>query len=187
MLFLLVSLLLFILGAEFLGVLLLVIYAGAIILLFLFVVFLLNLRTVELYNDFRSYVPVGAMIAVLLWATLCLVAQEIFLAEAGEELPSESPWQALFFGEQNLSLFGHVLYEHWGFFSILVAVLLLTVMCAVIFITLAISQKAESRARGPKRIEVDLAVVGRRLSVTLWSKSKRESSEPAQKKLSKGS
>lgn len=185
MLFLLVGLLFFILGAEFLGVLLLVIYAGAIILLFLFVVFLLNLRTVELYNDFRSYLPVGAMIAVLLWATLCLVAQEIFLAEAGEEL--ESPWQALFFGEHNLSLFGHVLYEHWGFFSILVAVLLLTVMCAVIFITLAISQKAERRARGPKRVEVDLAVVGRRLSVTLWSKSKRESAGAAQKKSSKGS
>jgi NADH-quinone oxidoreductase subunit J len=77
-LFLLVSLLFFIMGAEFLAVLLLVIYAGAIILLFLFVVFLLNLRTVELFNDFRTYLPVGGFIALLLWSTLCLVAQESF-------------------------------------------------------------------------------------------------------------
>lgn len=90
-LFILVSLLFFLLGAEFLGVLLLVIYAGAIILLFLFVIFLLNLRTVELYNDFRIYLPVGGFIGVLLWATVCLAAQESLGSGESSWLHGEGP------------------------------------------------------------------------------------------------
>ena len=60
--FILVSVLFFIIGAEFLAILLLVIYSGAMILLFLFIVFLLNLRSVELFNSFMSYLPIGISI-----------------------------------------------------------------------------------------------------------------------------
>lgn len=90
-LFLLVSLLFFLLGAEFLAVLLLVIYAGAIILLFLFVVFLLNLRTVELYNAFKIYLPIGCFITLLLWIVLCLLGHDLWSSSPGNLKELEGP------------------------------------------------------------------------------------------------
>ena len=49
--FILTAVLLFILGAEFLAILLITVYIGAIAILFLFVVMLLNLRMIEAYNS----------------------------------------------------------------------------------------------------------------------------------------
>jgi NADH-quinone oxidoreductase subunit J len=53
------------LGAEFLALLLLIVYVGAISILFLFVVMMLNLRLVEIYGDLYGYLPVGALIGFL--------------------------------------------------------------------------------------------------------------------------
>jgi NADH-quinone oxidoreductase subunit J len=59
------ALLFFLVGAEFLGILLITVYVGAIAILFLFVVMLLNLRIVELYSTMQYHVPVGAFVGVL--------------------------------------------------------------------------------------------------------------------------
>jgi len=178
-LFLLVSLLFFLLGAEFLAVLLLVIYAGAIILLFLFVVFLLNLRTVELYNTFKIYMPIGCFITLLLWIVLCLLGQELWSPSPGNLKELEAPWVAVFSFDFNLNLFGHLLYEHFGYFTILVAVLLLTVMAAVILVTLALDNKQGPGLRSlPKGALATSLRLGKHLSLSAWSTSK-----PTQKNL----
>lgn len=57
--FLLSSLVFLFLGAEFLSILILIVYVGAICILFLFVVMLLNLRLDELYSSFLDYFPIG--------------------------------------------------------------------------------------------------------------------------------
>lgn len=55
MIYFLLAILLFILGIEFIAILLIIIYVGAIAVLFLFVVMLLNIRTLELnQNSLRS-------------------------------------------------------------------------------------------------------------------------------------
>jgi NADH-quinone oxidoreductase subunit J len=51
------------LGAEFISLLVLIIYIGAIAVLFLFVVMMLNLRVIEVYNAFFNYLPIGSLIA----------------------------------------------------------------------------------------------------------------------------
>ena len=53
------------LGAEFLAILIFIIYVGAISILFLFVIMLLNLRTIELYTTFFNYFPIGGFIGFL--------------------------------------------------------------------------------------------------------------------------
>jgi NADH-quinone oxidoreductase subunit J len=63
--YLVVAIFFMFLGAEFLSILILIIYVGAISILFLFVVMLLNLRTVELYNTFLNYFPIGSFIGFL--------------------------------------------------------------------------------------------------------------------------
>lgn len=166
-LFVVAALLFFTMGAEFLAVLLLVIYAGAIILLFLFVVFLLNLRTVELYNSFRSYIPVGIFMSVLLWATLSLTAAESFTEDPVEGLRELAQWQHFLWEDSNVHLFGYLLYEHLGFFTILVAIILLVVMCAVIVVTLDIDNKHRSVQGTPQRSgSASVLRLGKKLSVS---------------------
>jgi NADH-quinone oxidoreductase subunit J len=62
------------LGAEFLAMLLVVVYVGAVAVLFLFVVMMLDVDFAELKQGFLSYMPIGAIIALALLAELTLVA-----------------------------------------------------------------------------------------------------------------
>ena len=62
------------LGAEFLAMLLVVVYVGAVAVLFLFVVMMLDVDFAELKQGFLSYLPIGALIAFALLAELTLVA-----------------------------------------------------------------------------------------------------------------
>jgi len=62
------------LGAEFLAMLLVVVYVGAVAVLFLFVVMMLDVDFAELKQGFLSYMPIGALIAFALLAELALVA-----------------------------------------------------------------------------------------------------------------
>src|SRR5215475_3182218 len=60
-------------GAEFLAMLLVIVYVGAVAVLFLFVVMMLDIDFVELKQGFLSYLPLGACIGLALLAELVLV------------------------------------------------------------------------------------------------------------------
>ncbi|MFZ4603216.1 MAG: NADH-quinone oxidoreductase subunit J [Caulobacterales bacterium] len=61
------------LGAEFLAMLLVVVYVGAVAVLFLFVVMMLDVNFAELKEGFLSYLPLGALVGLALLAELILV------------------------------------------------------------------------------------------------------------------
>ena len=60
--FLLSVLCFLLLGAEFFGILILIVYVGAVSILFLFVIMMLNLRIVEVYQNIVNYSPIGSVI-----------------------------------------------------------------------------------------------------------------------------
>jgi len=60
-------------GAEFLAMILVVVYVGAVAVLFLFVVMMLDINFVELRQGFSRYLPVGAAVGLVLLAELVLV------------------------------------------------------------------------------------------------------------------
>ncbi len=60
-------------GAEFLAMILIVVYVGAVAVLFLFVVMMLDVDFAELRQGFLSYLPVGALVGAVLLAELLLV------------------------------------------------------------------------------------------------------------------
>src|ERR671937_1721192 len=60
-------------GAEFLAMILVVVYVGAVAVLFLFVVMMLDINFAELRSGFVRYLPVGSLVAVVLLAELALV------------------------------------------------------------------------------------------------------------------
>src|SRR6478752_7333941 len=61
------------LGAEFLAMILVVVYVGAVAVLFLFVVMMLDVDFAELRQGFLQYLPVGALVGVIFLAELLLV------------------------------------------------------------------------------------------------------------------
>src|SRR3972149_8194033 len=61
------------LGAEFLAMILVIVYVGAVAVLFLFVVMMLDVDFVELRQGFLNYLPVGALVGVVLLAELLIV------------------------------------------------------------------------------------------------------------------
>ena len=61
------------LGAEFLAMILVIVYVGAVAVLFLFVVMMLDINFVELRQGFLQYLPVGGLIGFILIVELLLV------------------------------------------------------------------------------------------------------------------
>ena len=61
------------LGAEFLAMILVVVYVGAVAVLFLFVVMMLDVDFAELRQGFLQYLPVGALVGIILLAELIAV------------------------------------------------------------------------------------------------------------------
>jgi len=114
------------LGAEFLAITLVLVYVGAVMVLFLFVVMMLDVNFEDLRKHFRSYIPVGATVGALVLVEMVLViVSGAGAAGAGPAVPSGSNTKAL----------GRVLYTDYVYPFELAAVLLLIAIIAAIAIT----------------------------------------------------
>ncbi len=75
------------LGAEFLAMILVIVYVGAVAVLFLFVVMMLDINFVELRQGFLQYLPVGALIGLVLLVELVLVFGAWVVGARGRPAP----------------------------------------------------------------------------------------------------
>ena len=64
-------------GAEFLAMILVVVYVGAVAVLFLFVVMMLDVDFAELRQGFLQYLPIGALVGIVFLAELLLVRRRL--------------------------------------------------------------------------------------------------------------
>jgi len=64
------------LGAEMLAMLLVIVYVGAVAVLFLFVVMMLNIKTAALKKGFQAYLPIGLILALILFVELAAVVYD---------------------------------------------------------------------------------------------------------------
>src|SRR6187200_990826 len=71
-------------GAEFLAMILIVVYVGAVLVLFLFVVMMLDVDFSELKQGVLQYLPIGMLIGGIFLAELVMVVTTYFVAPAGE-------------------------------------------------------------------------------------------------------
>jgi NADH-quinone oxidoreductase subunit J len=60
-------------GAEFLGIALILVYVGAVMVLFLFVVMMLDIDVAPLREGFVRYLPIGAIVAVAMLLEICML------------------------------------------------------------------------------------------------------------------
>ncbi len=120
------------LGAEFLAMILVVVYVGAVAVLFLFVVMMLDVDFAELRQGFLQYVPVGVLVGVIFLAELLLVVGTWTL---GPGLPTTitAPIPT---GITNTEALGLVLYTRYIYFFQAAGLILLVAMVGAIVLTL---------------------------------------------------
>ena len=121
-------------GAEFLGMILLVVYVGAVAVLFLFVVMMLDVDFAELRSGVLQYAPVGALIGVILAAELIVVVGgSVLNPQAAKSITMPIPPVA---ERTNTAALGDVLYTNYVYFFQLAGLVLLVAMIGAIVLTL---------------------------------------------------
>jgi NADH-quinone oxidoreductase subunit J len=121
--------LLVLIGAEFLAMLLVVVYVGAVAVLFLFVVMMLDVDFVELKQGFLNYLPAGALVALALLAEIGVVAAAATFGGGASFNPSPG-------GATNAEALSKVLYTDYLLLFQLSGIVLLVAMMGAIVLTL---------------------------------------------------
>jgi len=120
------------LGAEFLAMILIVVYVGAVLVLFLFVVMMLDVDFAELKAGFLRYLPVGATIGLLLLVELILVLGAWVTAP---EIAAQAPMPPA--SEiSNTEAIGLILYTRYVYLFEAAGLILLVAMIGAIVLTL---------------------------------------------------
>ena len=122
------------LGAEFLAMILVVVYVGAVAVLFLFVVMMLDVDFAELRQGFLQYLPIGALVGLILLVELILVLGGIFVAPetAATAAAPTPPLDQV----SNVAAIGELLYTRYIFFFQMAGIVLLVAMIGAIVLTL---------------------------------------------------
>jgi len=119
-------------GAEFLAMILIVVYVGAVAVLFLFVVMMLDVDFTELRQGFLTYLPVGALVGAVLLAELLVVVGAWVI---GPGVATTAPIPAVS-AVSNTEALGLVLYTRYVFYFQAAGVILLVAMVGAIVLTL---------------------------------------------------
>ena len=119
-------------GAEFLALILVVVYVGAVAVLFLFVVMMLDVDFVELRQGFLQYLPIGMVVGAIFLAELVLVASSWVFGTALPSTPMPSGGHAM----SNVRALGQVLYTDYVYFFEAAGMVLLVAMIGAIVLTL---------------------------------------------------
>ncbi|ARP82810.1 NADH:ubiquinone oxidoreductase subunit J [Bordetella genomosp. 8] len=122
------SMLWILLGAEFLGLLLVLVYVGAVMVLFLFVVMMLDIRMTALRHGLRTYLPLGLVIGLILVLEISFVL--------GSTWFNAGPPAAVAGDYNNARVLGTAMYTQYVYAVEVGAVLLLVGMVSAIALTL---------------------------------------------------
>jgi len=123
------------LGAEFLAMILVVVYVGAVAVLFLFVVMMLDVDFAELRAGFMKNAPLGALVGLILLAELVLVIGVRFVNPKVLAAPT-APIPSAGSGITNTEALGRVLYTNYVYFFQGAGLILLVAMIGAIVLTL---------------------------------------------------
>ena len=132
-------------GAEFLAMILVIVYVGAVAVLFLFVVMMLDVNFAQAREGFQRYAPVGAVIGLVLFAELALVLGGWrFAPETGVLRFTTTPE-----GVENTRALGHLIYTDYIMLFQSAGLILMVAMIGAIVLTHR--QRAGSRRQSIAR------------------------------------
>ncbi|MGE0725755.1 MAG: NADH-quinone oxidoreductase subunit J [Alphaproteobacteria bacterium] len=120
------------LGAEFLAMMLVVVYVGAVAVLFLFVVMMLDINFAELRHGVLQYLPIGALIGLVLLVELVLVVGGWAVSPGvTAAVPTPDPGQV-----SNTEALGRLIFTRYVYFFQGAGLILLVAMIGAIVLTL---------------------------------------------------
>ena len=170
-------------GAEFLAMILVIVYVGAVAVLFLFVVMMLDVNFSELRSGYQRYLPIGAAIGAILFVELMFVLGGWKLAPGAATLRlSPTPGNV-----QNTAALGRLLYTDYIFLFQAAGLVLLVAMIGAIVLTLRDKQTsrhqviADQLARTPgDTLEMMDVAIGARMKDVGYLRPKVAEPEPAE-------
>src|SRR5580658_9386592 len=128
-------------GAEFLAMILVIVYVGAVAVLFLFVVMMLDIDFTELRTGAMRYLPIGLLVGIILFAELVLVFGSWAIAPGMASLsPAPMPDESAI---NNTRALGDLLYTRYIFAFQAAGMILLVAMIGAI--VLALRQRVDTR------------------------------------------
>ena len=160
-------------GAEFIAMLLVVVYVGAVAVLFLFVVMMLDINFAEMRAGFQKYLPHGLVVGgILVFELVAAIYGDAFKGASLPAMPEISNTRAL----------GNVLYTKYMYLFQVAGLILLVAMIGAISLTMRkrpgvrrqviAEQNARSRAESVEVVEVPVGAAAR--TVHTVQPSKRE-------------
>ena len=120
------------LGAEFLAMILVVVYVGAVAVLFLFVVMMLDIDFAELKRGTLQYLPFGALVGIILAAELVMAGSVWVLKPAAKTALAHATPAGL----TNTEALGRILYTDYVYYFQIAGLVLLVAMIGAIVLTL---------------------------------------------------
>ena len=160
-------------GAEFIAMLLVVVYVGAVAVLFLFVVMMLDINFAEMRAGFQKYLPLGLVVGgILVFELVAAIYGDAFKGASLPAMPEISNTRAL----------GNVLYTKYMYLFQVAGLILLVAMIGAISLTMRkrpgvrrqviAEQNARSRSESVEVVEVPVGAAAR--TVHTVQPSKRE-------------
>ncbi|MEC8672619.1 MAG: NADH-quinone oxidoreductase subunit J, partial [Pseudomonadota bacterium] len=151
-------------GAEFIAMLLVVVYVGAVAVLFLFVVMMLDINFAEMRAGFQKYLPLGLVVGgILVFELVAAIYGDAFNGASLPAMPEISNTRAL----------GNVLYTKYMYLFQVAGLILLVAMIGAISLTMrkrpgvrrqvVAEQNARSRADSVEVVEVPVGAAARTL------------------------
>jgi NADH-quinone oxidoreductase subunit J len=126
------------LGAEFLAMVMVIVYVGAVAVLFLFVVMMLDINFVELRQGFLQYLPIGALVGLILLAELLFVlGAGITSPDVANLIAAPTPALAEL---TNTEALGQLLYTRYVYLFQAAGMILLVAMIGAIVLTLRVRE-----------------------------------------------
>ncbi len=132
------------LRAEFLAITLVLVYVGAVMVLFLFVVMMLDINLDRIRQGFWSYLPIGATVGLLMVVEMALVLGGRYFGLAALPVPKDPGA-----GYSNTKALGRVLYTDYVYPFELASVVLLVAIIAAIALTMR--KRKDSKFQDPSQ------------------------------------
>jgi NADH-ubiquinone oxidoreductase chain 6 len=147
-LFLSIATYLIVIGISFIGISYLLVYVGAVSILFLFILMLINIRVSELLTETKNSIPLVFLVTILLDNILSKIFPENNLIDSLLRLKNKdiniithNSWENNIVDINHITSIGNIMYTSYSIWLILVSIILLLAMVGAIVITIKDSKK----------------------------------------------
>jgi NADH:ubiquinone oxidoreductase subunit 6 (subunit J) len=135
------------LGVEFLAIIFIIVYVGAIAILFLFIVMMLNIKLVELNENMLRYLPIGALMAIIFFFEIFLLIDNDFISLYYNDSKDSFmvSWDIHLMNFSNLEILGLHVYTLYFPLFWMASFILLVAMVGAIVLTLHLQINVKSQ------------------------------------------